>query len=248
VNAITSNPLLLKVSGLLVKQSLKVEEFRNEDDTNNSVTILSNNISQVIDRQIGTLNLLDDNQTWKSFADANITQDKSIGTLHISVHNSTIANLDEGYSGASLLTGVNLSQRPLLLSLEYMSKSSSENPTFYAEITENKENGKSVKEYILNTFYSEITESEKENEKNAIEDILDNLRDEIRKNSSGMILWNNALENTNGNFTQETFVFPRLGSAASNLNGKNTDIEFRLYVIQETPGKYELVLRKALIT
>ena len=248
VSAITSNPLLLKVSGLLVKQSLKVEEFRNEDDTNNSVTILSNNISQVIDRQIGTLNLLDDNQTWKSFADANITQDKSIGTLHISVHNSTIANLDEGYSGASLLTGVNLSQRPLLLSLEYMSKSSSENPTFYAEITENKENGKSVKEYILNTFYSEITESENENGKNAFDDILDNLRDEIRKNSGGMILWNNALENTNGNFTQETFVFPRLGSVANNLNGKNTDIEFRLYVITEVPGKHELILKKALIT
>jgi hypothetical protein len=81
-----------------------------------------------------------------------------------------------------------------------------------------------------------------------LDDILDDLGDEIRKNSSGMILWNDVLENTNGSFTQETFVFPRLGSAANNLNGKKTNIEFRLYVIQEVPGKHELILRKALIT
>jgi hypothetical protein len=248
VNALASDPLLFKISGLLEKRGLEVKEFRNEGGNNSRVTLLSTNFSQVINQQIDTLNLLDDNQTWKSFGNANIIQDKSSDTLHIRVHNSTIANPNERYSGASLLTGVNLSQRPLLLSLEYMSKSSRENPTFYAEITENKENGKTVKEYILNTLYSEITESENENEMNALDDILNDLRDEIRKNSSGMILWNDVLENTNGNFTQETFVFPRLGSAANNLNGKNTNIEFRLYSIQEVPGEHELILRKALIT
>jgi hypothetical protein len=225
-----------------------VKEFRNEGDNNNSATLLSNNISQVISEQIETLNILDDNQMWKSFGDANITQDKDNGTLYIRINNLSMANADDIYSGASLLTRVNLSQRPLLLSLEYMSKSSSGNPTFYAEITENKENGKSIKDYILNTFYSEITESENENGKNILDDILDNFRDEIRKNSTGMILWNDILENTNGNFTQETFVFPRLGAAVNNLNGKNTNIEFRLYVIQEDPGRHELILRNALIT
>jgi hypothetical protein len=159
-----------------------------------------------------------------------------------------MANTDERYSGASLLTRVNLSQRPLLLSFEYMSKSSSRNPTFYAEITEYEENGKSIKDYILNTFYSEITERENENDKNAIDDILDNFRDEIRKNSTGRILWNDILDNTNGNLVQETYVFPRLGAAVNNLNGKDTNIEFRLYIIQEVPGEYDLILRNALIT
>jgi hypothetical protein len=129
-----------------------------------------------------------------------------------------------------------------------MSKSSSRNPTFYAEITEYEENGKSIKDYILNTFYSEITERENENDKNAIDDILDNFRDEIRKNSTGRILWNDILDNTNGNLVQETYVFPRLGAAVNNLNGKDTNIEFRLYIIQEVPGEYDLILRNALIT
>jgi hypothetical protein len=248
VNALTSDPLLFKISGLLAKQGLKVEEFRNEGGNKNSVTLLSNNISKVISEQIETSNLLDDNQVWKSFGDANITQDNDNSTLRIRVNNLSTANTDERYPGASLPTRVNMSQRPLLLSLEYMSKSPIGNPIFYAEITENKENGKSVKDYILNTFYSEITESENENDKNALDDILDNFRAEIRKNSTGRILWNDNLDNTNGNLVQETFVIPRLGAAVNNLNGKDTNIEFRLYIIQEVPGEYELILRNALIT
>jgi hypothetical protein len=248
MNALASDPLLFKISGLLAKQGLKVKEFSNEGNNNNSVTLLSNNISRVISKQIETLNLLDDNQVWKSFGDANITQDNGNSTLRIRVNNLSMANTDERYSGASLLTRVNLSQRPLLLSFEYMSKSSSRNPTFYAEITEYEENGKSIKDYILNTFYSEITERGSENDKNAIDDILDNFRDEIRKNSTGRILWNDILDNTNGNLVQETYVFPRLGAAVNNLNGKDTNIEFRLYIIQEVPGEYDLILRNALIT
>ena len=119
-----------------------------------------------------------------------ITQDTNNSTLRIRVSNFSNTDTGDGYSGASLLTRVNLSQRPLLLSLEYKSKSSSENPTFYAEITENKENGKSITDYFLNTFYAEITEESNKNYTNPLDDILDTFRAEINKNST----WKDTLE------------------------------------------------------
>ena len=190
VNAIELDPILFKIDNLLEKHGLKEEVFRYEGDDNNDVTLVSNNISQVISGQNKSLNLLDDNHVWKPFGDAIITQDTGDSTLRIRVSNFSNTGTGDGYSGASLLTRVNLSQRPLLLSLEYMSKSSSENPTFYAEITENKENGKSITDYFLNTFYAEITEESNKNYTNALEDILDTFRAEINKNQ----YWKDTLE------------------------------------------------------
>jgi hypothetical protein len=142
-----------------------------------------------------------------------------------------------------------LSQRPLLLSLEYMSKSTSENPIFYAEITDIKENGKSITDYLLNTFYAEVTENNNRNYTNILADILDTFYAEINKNSTGKILWNDILDNTNGNLAKETYVFPRLGATASNgsINSNDNKIEFRLYIIHDVPGDYELMVQKARI-
>lgn len=249
VNATESDPILFKINDLLEKNGLNEEVFRYEGDDNNDVTLVSNNISQVMSGQNKTLNLSDDNHVWKPFGDANITQDIDSRTLSIRVSNSSKADTDDRYSGASLLTRVNLSQRPLLLSLEYMSKSSSENPTFYAEITENKENGKSITDYFLNTLYAEITENNNKNYTNALDDILDTFYAEINKNTTGKILWNDILDNTNGNLAKETYVFPRLGATAFNgsINNNDNKIEFRLFIIHDVPGDYELLVKKVRI-
>jgi hypothetical protein len=249
MSAVESDPIISKIDDLLEKRGLIEEVFRHKEDNNNVVTLVSNNISRVMSGQNKTLNLLDDNHVWKPFGGANITQNIDNRTLSIRVSNSSKSVSDDRYSGASLLTRVNLSQRPLLLSLEYTSKSSIENPTFYAEITDNKENGKSVTDYLLNTFYAEITENNNRNYTNALDDILDTFHAEINKNSTGKILWNDILDNTNGNLAKETYVFPRLGATASNgsINSNDNKIEFRLYIIHDVPGDYELMVQKARI-
>ena len=48
VNAIESDPILFKIDNLLEKHGLKEEVFRYEGDDNNDVTLVSNNISQVM--------------------------------------------------------------------------------------------------------------------------------------------------------------------------------------------------------
>jgi hypothetical protein len=250
VNAAESDPILSKIDGLLTKRGLEEEVFRFERDDYNGVTLVSNNLSHVMGEQNKSLNLLDDHHVWKPFGDANVTQDANNNTLQIRVSNSSNTDPGNGYSGASLLTSVNLSQRPLLLSLEYRSKSSNENPTFYAEITENKENGKSITDYFLNTFYAEITENNNKNYANPLDDFLDTFRAEINKNSTGRILWNDILVNTNGSIATETYVFPRLGAATFDndfVYDGDSKIEFRLYVMWDTPGEYELIVDKAVI-
>ena len=250
-NATESDPILSKIGGLLAKQGMNEEVFRYEGENNNSgVTLISNNLSHAMGEQNKSLNLLDDNHVWEPFGDAIITQYTNDSNLRIRVSNSSDTDAGNGYSGASELTRVNLSQSPLLLSLEYRSKSSNENPTFYAEITENKENGKSIADYFLNTFYAEITENNNKNYANPLDDFLDTFRAEINKNSAGKILWNDILENTNGNLAKETYVFPRLGATTFDnnpVNDTDNNIEFRLYIMWDSPGEYELTVDKALI-
>jgi hypothetical protein len=249
MSAIESDPILPKIDALVEKRGLIEEVFRHNEDDRNVVTFVSNNISRAMSGQNKSLNLLDDNHMWKPFGGANIVQNIDNNTLSIRVSNSSKSVSHDSYSGASLVTRANLSQRPLLLSFEYTSKSSSKNPIFYAEITDSKEYGKSITDYLLNTFYAEITENNNRNYPNALDDLLDTFYAEIKKNSTGKILWNDILDDTNGNLAKETYVFPRLGATASNgsINNDDNKIEFRLYIIHDRPGDYELMVQKAQI-
>jgi hypothetical protein len=248
VNALKSDRLLLRLNNLLGKQGLNDELFRKEGAKNSGVTLVWNNISQAMIEQNHILNLLDDNHVWTPFGDAVITREIDNNTLRIRISNYSSTGKDDMYSGASLFTRADLSRGPLLLSLKYISESSSGSPTFYAEITEVNKKAKSITDLFLNTFYTEITENNYESHVNPLDDFLETFYAEIRKNSTGRIIWNDILDNTDGKLAKETYVFPRLGAETfDSINGKDSRIEFRLYIIQDSPGQYELTVKEALI-
>ena len=237
LHGIREDQNLQKISSLLYgnKSSIKFGNL-----AENGVNVISNNISNSIEQKQG-LNLIDIKHRWESFGNAKVLQNNDI--LHILVNNDTNVNNTNTYSGASLITKVNLSAKPSLLSLQYMSKSSNANATFYAEVTQYNKNGKSLWDYLINTFYAEVTEGFK-NGVTPIHDLLETFHEEINKNSNGRIIWNNLLDNTNGTLTKEASLFPRSGPLAENPSNISTLIEFRIYIIPKGPGEHEITITK----
>ena len=91
------------------------------------------------------------------------------------------------------------------------------------------------KSHILNLDYA--SESLKGNV-TFMAQIRDNTS-KVTNNSSSKVLWNNALNNTNGQLSNETFTIP----------GKitNKPVELRLYAITNGPGEHILTVKKASI-
>jgi hypothetical protein len=234
LHGIREDEKLQKISSLLYGNKSSTIKFGNLDE--NGVNIISNNISNSI-QQKQVQNLIDIRHKWESFGNANVSQNQDI--LHILVNNNT----NNTYSGASLLTKVNLSENPSLLSLQYISKSSAAKATFYAEVTQYNKNGKSLWDFLINTFYAEVTEGFK-NGKTALHDLLETFHEEIKKNSNGRIIWNDLLDNTNGSLTREVFLFPRSGPLTETLSNKDNLIEFRIYIIPKGPGEQEITMTK----
>jgi hypothetical protein len=142
------------------------------------------------------VNLIDKNLTWKAF-DAQTKVSKNNGTLNVFV-NTTKRN--ETFHRAYLVTQINLTERPLLLSLDYSSTSYKGKARFYAEIRD------------------------------------------VENNNN--ILWSHILNNSAGKLTNQAFVLP--AAIAQKMLGKL--IEFRLYVISNGAGEYDLIARKARMT
>jgi len=60
---------------------------------------------------------------------------------------------------------------------------------------------------------------------------------EIRDNSSNKVMWSNFLNNTSGQFTNQTFMLPN--------SVLNKPVEFRFYVVTTGPGEHELLIKRA---
>ncbi|HXW12138.1 MAG TPA: glycosyltransferase family 39 protein [Nitrososphaeraceae archaeon] len=187
-------------------------------------------------------NLIGMNNTWKSFNGASVSQD---GLLHIRTNSN---NSDTKYSGAVLHTQINLKERPLLLNLKYKSESLNGNTTFFVEITEDKNEGKTLRDYVFNTLYTEITEKEKGG-MTPWEDLEKTFYEEISKGKEGgKILWNAHLDETSGNFRSETFVFPRLGAIGYPESSKGVPVQVKFYIQTQGTGVNDLIVKQISIS
>jgi len=63
---------------------------------------------------------------------------------------------------------------------------------------------------------------------------------EVRDNNSNKVLWSKFLNNTNGQFVNQSFSLPN--------NIKNIPLEFRLYIATNSAGEHLLDVKKAILT
>jgi hypothetical protein len=233
---ISGNMILKKIYNLYATN--KLETFKFDEPEKNGVSLIvterpSSNLSQN-----KTTNLIDMNHTWDSFGGATVSQD---GMLNIKMNND---NTDTIFSGAVLHTKINLKERPLLLYLKHGSASLSGNATFLAEVTEDKPGGKTLRDYIFNTLYTEITGSE-EGGMTPWDELKNTFYEEIKKgNDGGQIIWNAHLNNTSGNLTSETFVFPRLGAIRYPESTDIIPVQVKLYIISQGIGVHDLTVKE----
>lgn len=143
------------------------------------------------DTNIDRVSLLKDNYLWKSTANTTISQHE--GELRILLVTNEMSAIDNfAYATAK----ANLTQTPILLSLNYASKS------------------------LLGTA---------------------SFRIEVNDVNSQTTLFTGLLNNTQGNFINQTFVLPK------NIV-PNTPLEFRLIISTNNPGEHTLNFKKFLLT
>jgi len=143
------------------------------------------------DTTIDRVSLLDNDQIWRSTKNTSVSQ--RTGDLNI----LTVANERHSVDNFAYTTSLaNISQTPMVLSLNYASKS------------------------ILGTAIFRI---------------------EINDQKSQSMLFSSLLNNTSGNFINQTFVLPK------NITPGNL-LELRLIVSTNNPGEHSLNFKKILLT
>ena len=216
----------------------KQQEFKDGDPMKYGVAVELSERSSYLGMINRTENLIDMNHKWSALKGASILQGD---VLQIKVNSS---NTDRIYSGAALHTRINLKEKPLLMYLEYETKSFSGDANFFAEITEDRNTSKTESDYLFNTLYSEITEPYK----GAVtpwEDFEDTRNEEImRGEDGGRILWNSYLNSTVSTLTGQTTVFPRLGTIGYSEDSDIVPVQVRLYIVPQGIGSHELTVTR----
>jgi hypothetical protein len=129
----------------LMKQS-KLVQIINTDDDFQRITLKSFSIYKFIPAS-QRINLVDDDHIWKPRKNITISQHE--GNLNITVITNKKDKVEKNL--ALLKTRLNLTERPLLLSLSYASKSSLETTTFKVEIWHRSEDKKLFSSLLNNT-------------------------------------------------------------------------------------------------
>jgi Dolichyl-phosphate-mannose-protein mannosyltransferase len=97
-------------------------------------------------------NMIDQNHIWKPWNYAKITQNDSKLILYVNTTNTS-----KIFNRAVLQTELNLAETPLLLSLDYASKSYVGNATFYVEIKDKNAGGKTLWDRSLRNTSGNLT-------------------------------------------------------------------------------------------
>lgn len=134
----------------LLKKSQFLQTI-NTDDAFEKITFKEFNIYKFNPTGINTIDLIDENHVWKSFGKTTeVHQNKNNLTIHVEISKN-----EKTYNRATLQTVLNLTNKPLIMSLDYKVRSIIGNATYVLEIRDN--NSKILFESTLNDLSGNST-------------------------------------------------------------------------------------------